>query len=97
MYIDKSNGKLYSNLIIKFEPKYKLIGGLPIGGLPTMTWHDFFYIIESPYRNIEAWHDSNTLQAHPRINIKVQYMKYMDEYIPKLQLHQHGYHFKGQI
>ena len=25
MYIDKSNGKLYSNLIIKFEPKYKLM------------------------------------------------------------------------
>ena len=28
-------------------------------------------------------------QIHPRINIGLQYIRNMDEYIPKLQLHQH--------
>ena len=53
-----------------------------------LTW--LVYIIEPPDRNIRAWHDSNTLQTHPRINIGVQYIRYMDEYIMKLQLHQHS-------
>ena len=57
-----------------------------------LTW--IFYIIEPPYRNIGAWHDSNTLQTHLRINIKVRYIKYTNEYISKLQLRQYGYHFK---
>ena len=33
---------------------------------------------------------SNTLQTHPRINIGVQYIRYMVEYISKLQIHQHS-------
>ena len=54
--------------------------------LNDFTW--LVYIIESPYRNIGAWHDLITLQILPRINIKVQYIKYTSEYIPKLQTHQ---------
>ena len=34
------------------------------------------YIIETRDRNIEAWHDSNTLQTHLGINIRVQYIRY---------------------
>ena len=37
-----------------------------------------------------TWHDLFTLQTHPRINIGVQYIIYMDEYILKLQIHQHS-------
>ena len=44
-------------------------------------------MIESPNRNIGAWHDSITLQILPGINIGVQYTS---EYIPKLQIHQHS-------
>ena len=52
------------------------------------TW--LFYIIESPDRNIRAWHDSNTLQILPEINIGVQDIRYTSEYILKLQIHQHS-------
>ena len=41
-------------------------------------------------RNIGVWHDSITLQILPGINIKVQYIRYTSEYIPKLQIHQHS-------
>ena len=34
-------------------------------------------------------HDFFTLKILPRINIRVQYIKYTSEYIPKLQIHQH--------
>ena len=30
-------------------------------------------------------------QLHPGINIGLQYIRNMDEYIPKLQLHQHEF------
>ena len=59
--------------------------------LSDFTWLD--YIIDSPDRNIEVWHDSITLlilQILPGINIGVQYIKYTSEYIPKLQIHQHS-------
>ena len=29
-------------------------------------------------------------QVHPEINIGLQYMKYIEEYIPKLHIHQQG-------
>ena len=51
-----------------------------------LTW--LVYIIESPDRNIGAWHDSNTLQIIPGINIGVQDIRYTREYIMKLQIHQ---------
>ena len=50
------------------------------------TW--FIYIIDSPDRNIEVWHDLITLQILPGRNIRVQYVRYTSEYIPKLQIHQ---------
>ena len=49
------------------------------------------YIIESPNRNIGAWHDSITLQILLGINIGVQYIIYTSEYISKLQIHQHSW------
>ena len=52
------------------------------------TW--LVYIIESPDRNIEAWHDSITLKILPDRNIGVQYIRYTSEYISKLQIHQHS-------
>ena len=35
---------------------------------------------------------ANTLQTHIGINIGVQYIRYIDEYIPKLQIHQQHRH-----
>ena len=65
-----------------------------------MSWHDLrvthndltwiVYIIETPNRNIRAWHDSIKLQTLPRINIKVQYIRNTSEYILKLHIHQHS-------
>ena len=57
--------------------------------LNDFTW--LVYIIKSPNRNIEAWHDSITLQILPKINIRVQYIRYTTEYILKLQIHQHSF------
>ena len=51
-----------------------------------LTWLD--YIIETPNGNIMEWHDSSTLQIHPGINIRLQYIRNTSEYILKLQLHQ---------
>ena len=63
--------------------------------LTRVTLYDFtwlVYIIDLLDRNIGEWHDSITLQTHPKINIGVQYIRYIGEYIPKLQTHQHWYH-----
>ena len=53
-----------------------------------LTW--LVYIIDLPDRNIGAWHDSSTLQIHPRINIGLQYIRNTSEYIPMLHIHQHS-------
>ena len=58
-----------------------------------VTLYDFtwlVYIIESPDRNIEAWHNTITLWILPDRNIGVQYIRYTFAYIPKLQIHQHS-------
>ena len=53
-----------------------------------MTCLHCVYIIETPDQKIKAWHDSITLQTHPKIKIGVQYIRNTCEYIPMLQLHQ---------
>ena len=55
-----------------------------------MDFSWIFYNIESPDRNIGAWHDSITSQILARINTGVQYIRYTSEYIPKLEIHQHS-------
>ena len=54
-----------------------------------MTLHDFFTLLNLPIGT--SGHDMTqiTLQILPGINIGVQYIIYTNEYILKLQIHQH--------
>ena len=49
-----------------------------------MTLHDLFTSLNLPIGT--SGHDMT--QPLPRINIRVQYIRYTSEYIPKSQLHQ---------
>ena len=51
-----------------------------------MTLHDLFTLLNLSIGT--SWHDMT--QPLPRINIEVQYIRYTDEYIPKLQIHEHS-------
>ena len=51
-----------------------------------MNLHDLFTLLNIPMGT--SGHDMT--QTLPKINIKVQYIRYTSEYIPKLQLHQHS-------
>ena len=53
-----------------------------------MTWHDFL-IIETSQDKHQGMTWLKYITIHPRINIGLQYIRNRDEYIPKLQLHQH--------
>ena len=50
-----------------------------------MTLHDLFTLLNLPIGTLG--HDMT--QPLPEINIGVQYIRYISEYIPNLQLHQH--------
>ena len=54
-----------------------------------MTWHDFL-IIETSWNKNQGMAWLKYITIHLRINIGLQYIRNMDEYIPKLQLHQHS-------
>ena len=51
-----------------------------------MTLHDLLTLLNLPIGT--SMH--NMTQSLPGINIGVQYIRYISEYIPKLQLHQHS-------
>ena len=55
-----------------------------------MTWHDFL-IIETSWNKHRGMTWLKYITIHPRINIELQYIRNTDEYISKLQLHQHIY------
>ena len=54
-----------------------------------MTWHGFL-IIETSQNKHQGMTWLKYITIHPRINIRLQYIRNTDEYIPKLQLHQHS-------
>ena len=49
-------------------------------------WHYWFSQLE--HRGMTTW--LNYIIGHPRINIELQYIRYTDEYILKLQIHQYS-------
>ena len=53
-----------------------------------MTWHDFL-IIETSRSKHRGMTWLKYITIYPGINIGLQYIINMDEYIPKLQLRQH--------
>ena len=54
-----------------------------------MTWHEFL-IIETSQNKHRGMKWLKYITIHLGINIRLQYIRDMDEYIPKLQLHQHS-------
>ena len=55
------------------------------GGLHSMTLHDLFTLLNLPIGT--SGHDMT--KPLPEINIGVQYIRYSNESILKLQIHQH--------
>ena len=55
-----------------------------------MTLHDLFTLLNLPIGT--SGHDMTQIHYRhlPRINIRVQYIRYTSEYITKLQIHQHS-------
>ena len=54
-----------------------------------MTWHEFL-IIETSQNKHQGMTWLKYITMHPRINIGLHYIRNIDEYVPKLQLHQHS-------
>ena len=53
------------------------------GGLTSMTLHDLFTLLIIPIRKLGT--------------NQIQYMKYISEYIPKLQIHEHNMQSLGHV
>ena len=55
-----------------------------------MTLHDLFTLLNLLIGTSGYGMNQLHLDILPRINIGLQYIKYISEYIPKLQIHQHS-------